>query len=580
MSEIRGVIRTLRDSPRQDIIRAVCQLKGWRRPNGALRIEGCRDLLRRLEERGLIRLPAPRSRPGRRPTARSRGSRAATAAAPVGNEDVVLRRVTVRPVRREEVARWRDLMARFHYLGDGELVGESLRYVGEYKGQWLGLLGWAAAAWKSRHRERFVGWKEPQKLARLHLVANNSQFLILPWVKVLGLASRILAANLRRLSADWSDRYGHPILLAETFVDLERFRGTCYRAANWQYLGLTRGTGRKGGGYEEHGRKKGLFVYPLHRRAREILAAPFPSPEILEVKSMATTPLSIDVNRLPLVGQGGLLEVFKTVTDPRNRRGTRYPLESLLALSLMAVLSGMRSYEAIAEWAAEVPKKILAKLGCWCHRAPSEATFRRVLQSVDADEADAKINEWLESQTELFGKGVALDGKTVRGSGNGERKPMHLLAALAHDSGVVVAQEAVSEKSNEIKHAAPALKELNLEGATVTADAMHTQTEFAKFLVEEKEADFVFIAKENQPTLLDDLRTEHAGSFSPSGQNDRQGARATRAPRDLDLERPEGLCELPVCQDDLPSRSSGLEARRNRAPQGDGVRDHESAREE
>lgn len=536
LSEIRGVIRAHRGAARQEIIRAVCRLRNWRRPNGALRVEGCRDLLRRLEERGLVELPRPRTHPGaRRPVALPQEVEPAMLE-PVGSADIELRRVTVCPARRQDVARWRNVMARFHYLGDGELVGESLRYIAQYEGRWLALLGWATAAWKSRHRERFVGWTERQKLARLHLVANNSRFLILPSVQVRSLASRVLSLNLRRLSADWSERYGHPILLAETFVDLERFEGTCYRAANWQYLGRTRGMARKGRGYEQHGRQKGLFVYPMHRRAKEILSAPFPSPEIMEVKSMATVGFSIDVNRLPLVGQGGLLDVLKTLSDPRKRKGIRHPFESVLALAALATLSGMRSYEAIAEWAAEVPKEILAQLRCWCHRAPSEPTFRRVLQSVDADEVDDVLHGWIANHTELFGKGVALDGKTLRGSGNEERVPVHLLAAITQDSGVVVAQEAVSEKTNEIKHAASTLEGLDLAGATVTADAMHTQKAFAKFLVEEKEADFVFIAKENQPTLLDDLRTQHAGSFSPSSQNGRSRPRAGGDPRNLDLE--------------------------------------------
>jgi predicted transposase YbfD/YdcC/GNAT superfamily N-acetyltransferase len=528
-----------------------------------------------LEERGLVKLPVPRTRPGPRTAVSSPEEAVLTALEPLGGEDLELRRVAVRPARRQEVARWRALMARFHYLGDGELVGESLRYIAEYEGRWLALLGWAAAAWKSRHREQFVGWKERQKQARLHLVANNSRFLILPSVQVRGLASRVLSANLRRLSADWSERYGHRILLAETFVDLERFRGTCYRAANWQYLGRTRGTARKGRGYESHGRHKGLFVYPLHRRAEQILSAPFPSPEIMEVKSMATVAFSIDVNRLPLTEQGGLLEALKTLKDPRKPQGIRHPFESVLALAAMATLSGMRSYEAIAEWAAEVPKETLAKLRCWCHQAPSEPTFRRVLQSVDAEEVDLTVHEWLKKQTDLRGKGVALDGKALRGSGNGENQPVHLLAAITHEDGVVVAQEAVSEKTNEIKHAASTLESVDLAGTTVTADAMHTQKEFANFLVDEKEADFIFIAKENQPTLLDDLRTQHAGSFFPSGEHDRQGARENRDPRDLDFHRPGRVSELPPCQDDLPPRSAGLESRRNTAIQGDGVRDHE-----
>ena len=125
-------------------------------------------------------------------------------------------------------------------------------------------------------------------------------------MRVPHLASSVLSKNLRRLSADWEAYYSHPILLVETFVDTERFRGTCYRASNWRYLGETRGVKRKRAGFEAHGRKKALFVYPLHPRATEILSAPFPSPEILRSTSMATT-ATLDVNQLPLEGEGGLI---------------------------------------------------------------------------------------------------------------------------------------------------------------------------------------------------------------------------------------------------------------------------------
>ena len=516
------MLREQRGATRYQITKELCRLWNWRLPSGALSLGACRDFLCRLQEHGLIKLPAPRTRPGRRKKvtiSESEETRNAQLSEPVVKDDVDFRRVVVRPVRRAEVSRWRALMARFHYLGDGELVGESLRYVAESECGWLALLSWSSASWKSRHREAFVGWDERSKQQRLRFVVNNGRFLILPWVRVPHLASCILAANVRRLSGDWVDRYGHPILLVETFVDLERFRGTCYRAANWKYLGRTRGMGRKGQGYEAHGKPKGLFVFPLHRRAKEILCSPLPAPEILEAKNMAKLSVQIDVNRLPLWGEGGLVEMLKTLTDPRKRRGIRHRLESVLALAVMATLSGMRSYDAIAEWAADVPKKTLKALRCWCHQAPSEPTFRRVLQSIDADEVDREVGKWLCEQEGICGQGVALDGKTLRGSRDGEQPPFHLLAAVTHDSGLVVAQESVEEKTNEITHAASTLEDVDLSGATVTADAMHTQKKFARFLVEDKKADYVFIAKENQPTLLKDLKAQHEGDFSPSGGN-------------------------------------------------------------
>ena len=217
------MLREQRGATRYQITKELCRLWNWRLPSGALSLGACRDFLCRLQEHGLIKLPAPRTRPGRCKKvtiSESEETRNAQLSEPVVKDDVDFRRVVVRPVRRAEVSRWRALMARFHYLGDGGLVGESLRYVAESECGWLALLSWSSASWKSRHREAFVGWDERSKQQRLRFVVNNGRFLILPWVRVPHLASCILAANVRRLSGDWVDRYGHPILLVETFVDL------------------------------------------------------------------------------------------------------------------------------------------------------------------------------------------------------------------------------------------------------------------------------------------------------------------------------------------------------------------------
>lgn len=247
---------------------------------------------------------------------------------------------------------------------------------------------------------------------------------------------------------------------------------------------------------------------------------------------MATMPaVVVDVNRLPLEGAGGLIEVLRGVVDPRKRRGIRYPLETVLTLAVMASLSGMRSYEAIAEWAKDLPKDVLRRLRCWCWRAPSEPTFRRVLSMVDGNQVDREVSAWL---AQLAEKGaVSLDGKTLRGSRDGERPAVHLLAAITHAEGVVVAQTQVEEKSNEIPGAKPLLEDVDLRGRTVTADAMHTQKDLARHLVEERGADYVLIAKENQPTLLCDLKALDWESLPPSGPNERQGTRPNRASHDL-----------------------------------------------
>ena len=509
---------------------------GWRRANGALRLRACRELLVRLAQAGEIALPP--SRTHARALRRSGAPQRAPAAEPAHDAPkaaaVALRRIVVRPVAPQELPRWHEEMERHHYLGDGEIVGETVRHVAEADGRWLALLAWGAAALKSRHREAWIGWDERTKYQRLCLVTNNVRFLVLPTERTPHLASAVLARSVRRLSGDFEARYGHPVLLAETFVDVERFRGTCYLAANWVRLGETRGMARKGRGYQAHGRKKALFVYPLEPRAREVLAAAMPSPEILRRSSMSSMPaLYVDANKLPLDGEGGLIEVLRDMVDPRKRRGIRYPIEIVLALAVTACLSGTRSFEAMAEWAKDLPEDLLKRLRCWCWRAPSESTFRRVLSMVDADEVDRRVNAWLAGMAERGA--IAIDGKALRGSADGEKPAVHLLSAITHAQGVVVAQLQVAEKSNEIPGAKPLLAPLDLEGVTVTADAMHTQTDLARHLVEEKKADYVFVAKDNQPTLLADIQAIAWESLPPSGSNARQGTRPDRAAHDQAL---------------------------------------------
>jgi hypothetical protein len=160
--------------------------------------------------------------------------------------EVLCRRqpLCVRPIRPHEEPLWNELMARHHYLGFQSIVGESMKYVAELDGEWAGLIGWGTAAFKSRHRDQWIGWGSALQYKRLKFIANDTRFLILPGKCIKNLASRILSLNLKRLSSDWEAVYGHPIILSETFVDTGRFQGTCYRASGWHALGM--GVSRSG----------------------------------------------------------------------------------------------------------------------------------------------------------------------------------------------------------------------------------------------------------------------------------------------------------------------------------------------
>ena len=487
---------------RQDLAREVCRALGLRRPNGTWAVRSARGLLIRIEEAGLVRLPAPRRAQGR--PRREEVERAAAELCAVGvptvAESTALRgsgsRLVVRPIRADELRGWRAHVERFHYLGDAALVGESLRYVAHLDDQLVALLSWGAASLRNGPRDRHVGWDEATKKAKLDQVVNNARFLILPGCHRPHLASRVLGANLRRLSRDWEEVYGHRLVLAETFVDTSRFRGTCYRASNWVWVGQTKGWSKSGSVYRFHGQPKAVWLYPLRREFKELLCT------AAEACTRKEGFVVIDVEKLPLDGKGGLFETLRGVPDSRRRRGVRHQIESLLATAICAVLAGARSFTAMAEWAAEQPKETLQRLGSKRGKAPSERTYRRCFDRVDAEDLDRRTGGWIAEQLRLEpGAGLALDGKTARGSRDGEKPARHLLSAIVHGSGVVVAQVAVDSKTNEITQVEPVLKGLSLEGVVVTGDALLTQREIARHLVEDKHADYVLVAKDNQPTL-------------------------------------------------------------------------------
>ncbi|MFZ0964128.1 MAG: ISAs1 family transposase, partial [Terriglobia bacterium] len=307
-----------------------------------------------------------------------------------------------------------------------------------------------------------------------------------------------------------------PILLAETFVDGARFRGTCYRAAGWQWLGQTRGFAKRNRHYWHHGQPKLVFVRPLGREAMARLLAPFPPPHTSTQES-----LMIDVNALPLEGEGGLIDLLRTLVDPRKPRGVRHPVVTIVGIAVCAALSGARSFCAMGEWAQGLTREALERLGAKRRTPPSEPTIRRVLQGLDAHRLDAHIGQWVARQQLRPGVAVAVDGKSLRRSHEAGQPAPHLLSAILHQEAVVVAQMDVEEKTNEIPKLPALLAPLPLEGTVVTADALHTQKETARYLVEEKKADYLFIAKDHQPTLRQDIADLHLESIPPSAHHPR-----------------------------------------------------------
>ena len=418
-------------------------------------------------------------------------------------------------------------------------------------GAWVALVGFGAAALACRPREELIGWSDDQRFRRLRYVANNQRYCVLPGHRRKNLASAVLARSLRRLSGDYVTRWGHPVVVVETFVDPARHLGTCYLSSGFSAVGSTSGFGRsgsrQGGRYLRHGNPKLYLVRALRTNAYGVLAGDFDHP-VLEGSHQV-----IDLNALNFEGEGGLLGALEEMTDHRKPRGVRHSLPSILAIATAAALAGSKSMVAIGEYAADLPQGVLARLGAKYHPdlgryiAPHGETFRRVLKDhVDAAELDAVVGSWLFSQLQAGNLAaeelvLALDGKSLRGALRADGRAVHLFAAMVHGTGVVVAQEEVDEKSNEITALRPLLENVDITGALVTADALHCQDDHARFIVEDKNAQYLLQVKENRPKLLEAIKAIPAEDFSKEYETTNRGHGRTEHRYYKVADAPDGL---------------------------------------
>jgi predicted transposase YbfD/YdcC len=416
-----------------------------------------------------------------------------------------LTQITVRPVTREERQRWISLCNSHHYLGFSGIFGHTILYCAHTnKDEWLALLSWSGCALNIKARDEWIGWSSEQQRVRSNFVINNSRFLILPPAQgIKNLASRILTLNTKRLQNDWLLRFGFKPVLAESFIDPKRFKGSSYLAAGWMHVGNSRGFRRVREGFAPISSPKMIVLKPLCNRAAEILRDPN------HVDEFGNEVFMFDPFSLPLEGKDGLIDVIKTIPDPRSRFGRQHSFVSIMGVTTCAMLSGARSFKAIGEWSGKLTKKQLIKLRCRKPTPPSLSTIKETIYRMDAEDYDLRINAWLSRQAQKNAKikAVAVDGKTLRGSHDKSKskKPIHLLSALLHNEKIVVSQRSVDEKTNEIPEIIPLLKSVPLEGVFVTLDAMHCQKKTMDYLADEKRSYFVITVKNNQRTLLQRL---------------------------------------------------------------------------
>ncbi len=272
---IRGIVGEQWSHGRSYISRTICQSLGWYQNNGRLKDRACRDILRSLEQLGLLRLPPSKAKTHRIHTPVNHVLPDNHQLSPAKMARIVIDNITstsivmVRWTKEDQL--WNNLIATYHYLGYRLIVGRHLKYI-VYDGSIpLACLGWGDAAWHIRDRDAWIGWSTDQRRKNIELTVNNVRFLILPWVKVPNFASFILSRAIKVLKEDWQRFYAVRPVLLETFVEKRRFKGTCYRAANWIHVGSTKGFARQGYSYHNHQKPKDIYVYPLCANARDVL---------------------------------------------------------------------------------------------------------------------------------------------------------------------------------------------------------------------------------------------------------------------------------------------------------------------
>ena len=270
---IRSLIAEHPDSSRRNLSKKLCQAWNWVQANGALRDMVCRGLMLQLHREGFIELP-PVRRVIHNPLAqRAKPTLVDIDDAPLHASFAEIGPLDLRQVRRTpDEALFNSLMQEHHYLGYSQPVGEHLKYMVFASGRPVACLAWSSAPRHLGARDRFIGWSAKARLKNIRLLAYNTRFLVLPWVVVPHLASHLLGRIARELSADWQRLYGHPIYYLETFVDPQRFRGTCYRAANWIRLGVTTGRGKDAPSNKATRPIKEILGYPLVKDFRQRLA--------------------------------------------------------------------------------------------------------------------------------------------------------------------------------------------------------------------------------------------------------------------------------------------------------------------
>lgn len=355
----------------------------------------------------------------------------------VASRQVRLRKIRVRPATGEERDRWNEAVSRFHYLGNADLPGRQIRYVAEtFSGRCVALISFGSPALQLAARDRWIGWHPEQRLRRLQFVVQNSRFLIFPWIRTPNLASRVMALCLDRLESDWRELYGYAPVLVETFVEQCR-KGTSYRADNWIRLGETAGFSRSRDGFYRHnGSPKTLWVKPLRADAVAILGGDTLPPELAGFEHSPNPGRA--TRRLDSPSLCSLLDAFRTIEDPRGRQGRKHSLATCLAVVACGALTGARGLSECAEIGRSMRQPQRSSLRMWRNprtgrrEAPSHTTLWRAVSMIDPLEFEPVLKRWYNAQAGRLPNALAIDGKAIRATLDGDKNGLHVVSAVPH----------------------------------------------------------------------------------------------------------------------------------------------------
>lgn len=436
----------------------------------------------------------------------------------------VLKNLTVRALEKHEHSRAGELLRQEHYLGDCP-QGRQLLQVVEHEGRWVALLDWGPACWKLADRESHIGWTPQQRAQRLGLIVQNRRFLVLGKERMPNLASRALGLALKALPDHWEALHGYSPLMAETFTDIEQFEGTCYKASNWQPLGLTKGFERHRADYfRKHGRPKKLWIKSLNRNALRILTA-------IDVPAAYRPGLNDDTPERDLALKKTQMQSLRAhfqehFDDPRRNNRT-YPASSLLVFIAMALFAGRSSLASIQRYGNFLTARQRAwldfpvKKGTNTRKVPSFRALHNFLTQIEPKTFSDCLNIWLGTHLGTLPRALAIDGKWIRDRALS-------LCLSDHETGAPVAVGFAAEvsKTDENKRegeqtvALELYGKTNLEGATITGDALNCNKPQSHAILDADGDYFLQIKDENRHAYKAARHTaQTATPFLPTPKN-------------------------------------------------------------